>query len=168
MKKLLCLMFALVGSFCSCAMDTGGAECPEDFSFSLTWGAYGCSSYDADSGVLVKSKFEPETEKYSANLTLDADMRTAAWNVVRGLDWSVYGETYDPHMGLASAPGMDLILRVTANGVTHEVSCLGILLSYETHDADGQKFLDACRALEDLLVNTPEWQAMPEYTVLFE
>lgn len=167
MKKLAVWAILSLLLLCGCAKTDSAMS--GDFSFSLVWGANGSSSYDMDSGVLVKSNVEPEAEKYRTVLHLTEEQRAAAWEAVAGLDWSVYSEIYDPNMGLASSsPTMDLILTVTENGRTHVVRCLGIAIMYDTHDENGQAFLDACLALENLIMDTPEWQALPDYTVFFE
>ena len=44
-------------------------EMPDDFSFSLVWSVFGKSSYNSETGELVKSKFEPEEELYKTKQT---------------------------------------------------------------------------------------------------
>ena len=57
MKKfaLILALLMLISCLSGCEEKILPDERPEDFSFSLIWGAYGTSSYDSRTGKLVKT-----------------------------------------------------------------------------------------------------------------
>ena len=144
---------------------------PGDFSFFLRWGVYGVSSYDSESGELLKSSAEPEREKYTTTLRLSEEQRQQAWEAISSLDWEDYvteDGTYDPNPGLASSPSLTMELIVEENGKLHRILCPNVAIASESPHKDGQALLSAVDSLTDLLTSTPEWQSLPDYTVLFD
>lgn len=172
MKRFSLLLAAvLLFLLCACSSkETDVSAMPEDFSFFLRWNVYGVSSYDSESGELIKSDAEPEREKYSATLHLSDEQLRLAWEAVASLDWADYVTeegNYDPNPGLVSEPSLKLELIVEENGLLHRVCCADAAMTYDSPDEAGQALLTAIRTLQDLLTETPEWQAMPDFTVLF-
>lgn len=115
-KKILAALLvgvAAITSGCS-GMKT---EIQEDYSFSLTWGVNGVSSYDSSTGKLVK------------NL-------------------NAYPEKYDPYNApnsdqkVMTRPSQDIILVVN----------LG----------------DEMERIKEILLNTDEWQALPDYEFYYD
>ena len=168
MRKALLAMILFALFLAGCGTDVPTAEMPEDFSFSLRWGVIGVHYYDSVSGLLVKSGAEPDKDAYRTTLIPDEELLKAAWAAVSSLDWEKYTEEYNPNPDEMTAPSATIILSVTENGREHSVRCPGISLSYSSADRDGQAFLDVVRELEQLLISTPEWEMMPDYTVYFD
>lgn len=169
-RIILCVLMILSLGACSAKEGTDPVV-PADFSFFLRWGVYGSSFYDSESGELLKSNAEPEREKYTATLMLSDEQRRQAWETVANLDWDAYvteDGTYDPNPGMMSAPSLAIELIVEENGKLHRILCPKVAIASGSPHRDGQALLSAVDALTDLLTSTPEWQALPERTVLFD
>lgn len=155
----------------------GPSEVPADFAFRFTWGCYGVSSYDSESGKLVKTSHATHPEDYVAGLTLQGDQRRRAWLLLSQLNWDSYPAEYDPYnppdsdTRVASEPNRDLVLWFRAEGTEHSVSCRGICLDgagVRGYDAKARTFLQICDRLTGLLTGTPEWQALPDYEFYYD
>lgn len=149
---------------------------PSDFSFRFVWGCYGISSYDSDSGKLVKTTDATRPEDYVTTHALTQEERAETWSLLSALRLEEYPVVYDPYNApdaaqrVASEPSRDLILSVWANGAGHSVSCREICLggTARGYDEQARAFLAVCDKLERLLTGTPEWQALPDYEFYYE
>ena len=163
-KTVLLLVCLLLWMPCaSCGKASSLPENPEGFSFSLTWGCYGISSYDSETGKLVKTNHATHPEDYVSAYTLTDEEVSRIYDLIRELDIESYPDTYNPHGNAASMPPMTLILSVRTNTMQKTIAAENIALSYETEDKKGQAFLDVCRAIRDILTETDAWKALPEY-----
>ena len=139
------------------------------FSFSLTWGAYGVSSYDSVSGRLVKTLDATNPEDYITVYHLTDDDKEKIFALIDKLDITSYPDSYDPHCGaLASDPSMTLVLSVKLGKTEKTVTAEDIALTYESDNKKGQDFLDVCREIKDLLTSTDEWKSLPDYEFLYD
>ncbi len=142
---------------------------PEDFSFSLTWGCYGISSYDSSTGKLVKTTDATHPEDYVTAYHLSEEEKMEIYECIRVLDPEEYPDTYDPQEGgLMSEPSMTLILSVYANGTEKTITAKDIAYSYNSKDKKGQAFLSACKSIMTILTETKEWKVLPEYEFIYE
>lgn len=159
--------------FCVTLDDKGniidsGRICPEGFSFALTWNCYGVSSYDSATGKLVKTTDATHPEDYVTTHYINEKEAGQVWQLIQKLDIESYPDEYDPNPGVFSTPDMTLILTVRTADGEKTVKAEGIAMSYESKDEKGQKFLDTCRAIEEILTDTEEWKALPDYEFLYE
>lgn len=138
-----------------------------DFSFSITWGCYGISSYDSETGRLVKTSDATHPEDYVTTYYLTNEQKQEIYNLIIGLNIEKYPDEYNPHRNAVSTPHMTLILSVKADGIDKTVTVPETALSYEANNRKGQKFLDVCKAIEDILTSTDEWKALPEYEFFY-
>jgi len=143
-------------------------DVPDNLSFSLTWNTYGISSYDSATGKLVKTTDATNPEDYITTLQLDGTQLFEIWELLWELDIETYPDEYNPHGGLASSPSMTLILTLREGDKVKTVRAEDIALSYESDDPKGQKFLDTCKAIRDILTATEEWKALPEYEFFYD
>ena len=143
-------------------------DVPDNLSFSLTWNTYGISSYDSATGKLVKTTDATNPEDYVTTLQLDGTQLFEIWELLWELDIETYPDEYNPHGGLASSPSMTLILTLREGDKVKTVRAEDIALSYESDDPKGQKFLDTCKAIRDILTATEEWKALPEYEFFYD
>ena len=149
---------------------------PEDFSFRFVWGCYGISSYDSRTGQLVKTTDATHPEDYVTTLELTEAQRAEVWKLLSDLHLERYPENYDPYNDpdsdrrVASEPNRNLILTLRANGQETTVTCIGICLGGTVQGYNGQArvFLETCDRLTELLTETPEWEALPEYEFFYE
>jgi len=166
----LCALLLLPLGACSAKEGTDPVV-PADFSFILRWGVYGSSFYDSESGELLKSNAEQERDKYTTTLMPSDEQRRQEWESVADLEWEAYvteDGTYDPNPGMMSAPSLTIELIVEENGKLHRILCPNVAIASDSPHKDGRALLTAVDALTDLLTSTPEWQALPDYTVEFD
>ena len=63
---------------------------------------------------------------------------------------------------------MTLSLSVKSKEINKTVTAKETVISYETKNKKGQKFLDVCKNIEDILTQTEEWKALPEYEKFYD
>jgi len=168
MRKIICVM--CVALILSAAVVGCGkkAEKPEDFTFSLTWGCYGISSYDSATGKLVKTTDATHPEDYVTEYHLTEQELARVWQLVCDLKPETYPVTYTPAPGWHSDPSETLILTVRRSGGEKTIAARDVAFAVEGMDEKGKLFLDTCRAIEEILTDTEEWKALPDYEFLYE
>ena len=166
MKKTVLALGLLLFVLAGCGKSTDAAV-PKDFSFALTWNCYGVSSYDSETGVLVKTTDATHPEDYVTKCRLSKEERAEIYALLSELDVDSYPDRYDPENGL-SIPSMTLILTVRENGKEKTIRAENISMLFESKDKKGQKFLSACESIVMKLTETPEWKALPQYERLYE
>lgn len=172
MKKLIALVLVLVFILSIVGCNTqkttyNPTVVPEDFSFALIWNCYGVSSYDSQTGKLVKTTDATHPENYVTYYQLTDQDKEYIYNLLVPLDVNSYPETYDPQNGM-SAPSMTLILTVYCNGTQKTIRAENISLSFKSKNKKGQDFLSVCEAISNRLTATEEWKALPDYENLYE
>lgn len=172
MKKLI--VFALVCIFTlsliGCNIQekiSDPTEVPEDFRFALTWNCYGVSSYDSQTGKLVKTTDATNPDDYVTYYQLTDEDKVFIYNLIAQLDVNSYPDVYDPQNGM-SKPSMTLILTVYNDGTQKTIIAGNIANSFVSEDEKGQAFLSVCEAICNRLTATEEWKALPDYEKLYE
>ena len=145
------------------------SELKESFSFALEWNVNGDSTYDSETGTLVKQKIATNLDDYTTTLKLTDEQLKEAYEILSKLDYSDYptNENYNPS-DMMSTPTDTLILTVRIGGVTRKITAKNIAIQAEGKDKAGRAFLDACSALKNMIYATPEWQSLPAYEFLYE
>ena len=144
-------------------------DVPDNLSFALTWNTYGISSYDSATGKLIKTTGATNPEDYITVLKLDETRLLEIWKLLCELDIETYPDEYCPHgKGLSSKPSMTLILTVRDGDKVKTVRAENIVSSYECDNPKGQKFLDTCKGIRDILIATEEWKALPECEFFYQ
>ena len=138
-----------------------------EFNFSLTWGTFGISSYDSATGKLVKTKDAPIPEEYITTHILTAQEKIEIFKILQALEMDSYPDEYNPTEGIASVPNEKLVLSAQLDRITKTITAREVAFSDATSEK-GQKFMDACDAIEDILENTEEWKALPDYPYLYD
>ena len=150
---------------------------PSDFSFSIVWGTYGISSYDSQTGKLVKTNDATDVSRYTAYVKLsEDDLRKVYNHLFSDIDITSYPETYDPFnapdadIRYESGPNETVIITVTADGVTKMVSCTGIAFGSpdQCYCAEAKAFVDAKNSIVEIIRSLPEWTAFPDYEFYYE
>lgn len=170
MKKIVCtLILVLLVTFSACSTKKEPiSDIPKDFKFSLTWDCYGISSYESDTGKLVKTKDATNPNDYITTLSLNEEQKEAVRDILTTIDFDKYPAEYNPNEGLKSEPSMTLILTVRYGNTSKSILCKDIALSYESQDKDGQAFLSACESIINIIINTDEWNNLPDYEFFYE
>lgn len=145
-----------------------GTTGPDDFSFALTWNAYGVSSYDSATGVLVKTTDATHPEDYVTEYHLTEQELAQVRRLISDLKPETYPVTYNPNPNVFQEPPETLILTVRTAEGEKTIAARGVALAPEGMDAEGKRFADTCRSIEHLLTATDAWQALPEYEVFYE
>ena len=172
MRKTGIIIVLILSMLCSAC--TGVSKQPEDekvpsdFYFRLTWGCYGNSSYDSATGKLVKTKDATNPEDYVTSYFLTEEEKEEIYELIQKLDVDKYPECYNPHDNLMSSPTMTLILVVCEDGEEKMIAAKDIALSFDADNLKGQNFLDTCKGVRDILLETKEWKALPEYEFLYD
>ena len=144
--------------------DTAALGSFESFSFSLVWNCYGVSSYDSETGRLIKTTDATNPEDYITHCELTEEQMRRIYGLIKSLDVGSYPDIYNPHAdGFASSPTMTLILSIKTDTLQKTISAVDIAMSYDSQNARGQRFLDVCKTIEDILTATDEWKALPDY-----
>ena len=177
MKRLIYLILAcavLLIYFGGCAEsqppkeETEETQIPEDFSFALTWGVYGISSYDSKTGKLVKTKDATDPEDYVTQLELSEETLEEIYEMIRKLKPDSYPDEYDPDPNRSSDPSADLILTVRTGDDVKTITAKEVSLTYETRSIKGKRYIKTCRAISDILTSTEEWKALPDYEFFYD
>lgn len=170
MKRIIALLIcvSLVTALSACGGEKAFIGSIDDFDFSLTWDCYGISSYDSKTGKLVKTTDATNPEDYVTTYFLTEEQKQEIFNMIRELDVTSYPDTYEPHDGgVASSPSMTLILSVNTDTIQKTITAENIALTFASDNPAGQKFLDVCKTIRDILTETKEWKALPEYEFFY-
>ncbi len=139
-----------------------------EFSFSLTWGIFGVSSYDSTTGRLVKTDDVSNKEDYETTHFLTAHEKAMICKIIENLNPHTYPDEYNPTEGKGSAPYQRLILSVHIEGdIPKTITAEQVALDEVTSPV-GKRFMDACKKIADILENTDEWKALPDYPYLYD
>lgn len=172
MKKLMAFILVLIFilSMAGCGVEepiNNPTVVPEDFAVALTWNCYGVSSYDSQTGKLVKTTDATNPDDYVTYYQLTNQDKEYIYSLIAPLDVSSYPEEYDPQNGM-SKPSMTLILTVYCNGIQKTIKAENIALSFTSEDEKGQAFLSVCEAICNRLTATEEWKALPDCENLYQ
>ena len=139
-----------------------------EFSFSLTWGIFGHSSYDSKTGRLVKTDDVGNKEEYETTHFLTAKEKAAIFKIIEDLYIYGYPDEYNPTAGRGSDPYQTLILSVNREPDYRPktITASEVALD-EATSPKGKRFMDACKKIADILENTDEWKALPDYPYLY-
>ncbi len=140
----------------------------EYFDFFIRWNTYGISSYDSRTGLLIKSNDATRPEDYITGCYLSNEQMKNIRKIVDELDITSYPDEYNPHGKGVSMPYMTLELSVATENYTKTVKVPETILSFEADNARGQRFLNAFGSIIDILTNTDEWRALPDYEFFYD
>lgn len=169
MKKILFLIpvFVLVFSLSSCSYLDSDSDVPKDFNFYLEWGVNGDSTYDSNTGKLVKQKIATKVEDYTTSYFLSDEQKAEIYRLIADMNPEKYPDMYNPTKG-ESTPTYNIILSVTYNGVTKTITCKDISLGSTPNGAQGRKFLKVYHAIVDIIEQSDEWRSLPDYEFYYD
>ncbi len=179
-KRIIILLICVILSLSGCKTQSNPLPTDErnnstttigtldSFSFSFTWNTYGVSSYDSTTGRLVKTSDATNPEDYITTYYLTDAEKQKIYDLIAGLDIASYPDSYDPQNGTVhTEPSITLILSVKTDTMEKTVTAANIADIYEAENAEGQRFLQVCKEIINILTATEEWQALPEYEHLY-
>ena len=132
-----------------------------EFNFSLTWGVFGISSYDSETGRLVKTDDVSNVEDFTTTYFLTPQEELTIYKTLEGLEMYSYPDEYNPTKGIGSDPYQTLILSANIENTSKTITADFVALDKATSEK-GQRFMDACDTISGILENTDEWKALPE------
>ncbi len=150
---------------------------PDDFSFTIQWGVGAYSSYDSKTGRLVKTTDTTHPEDYVTELFLsEYEINRFYTFITWHIDIFELPDEYDPindpssESKIQSEPYETIILTVHADGREKTVTCPEIPLGeYYGYCYEAYTFYNlGVRFITDIIMNSPEWQALPEYEFFYE
>ena len=142
----------------------GGTEA---FSFALTWDRGECS-YDSRTGLLIRDANAADPARCRTTCFLPPEELEEIRALLEALDAAAYPDSYDPHGGgTAAKPPMTLILTVRTGQEEKTIAARGIADTFSADNERGQRFLQTCRRIIDMLTATAEWKTLPEAEVLY-
>lgn len=166
MKRILSLLLVTILLLSLSGCRAKKTNIPEDFEFSLTWNTYGVSSYNSQTGRLVKTNDATNPDDYITYYRLTDEDKEYIYGLISELDIDSYPERYDPQNGISKPPAT-LILTVNSNGKQRSIRAAGISSTFKSEDEKGQAFLSVCEKLITRLTSTDEWRALPDYERLY-
>ncbi len=144
-------------------------EKPDDFSFSFTWNTFGISSYDSKTGKLIKTSDTLNPKDYTTTLRLSDDELTHIYNLIRELDIISYPDIYDPFEDLMESNShITLILSIKTAKFEKTVKAENIALPNTPDSPEGQRFINVCKEIQDILTSSDEWKSLPEYDTFYD
>ena len=133
-----------------CGTPLAPTDIPDDFSFALVWNCYGISSYDSQTGKLVKTTDATNPEDYITYYQLTDEDIEYIYNLLVSLDAKTYPDIYDPKSGM-SEPPMTLILTIRENGEVKTIKAENISLTFKSEDEKGKYFFLFAKIFVDCL-----------------
>lgn len=110
---------------------------------------------------------------YVTTLFLSEDELVEIYTMLLKMEINSYPDSFDPTnapdadvMTESSVP-MKLVLEAYGEKVNKTVHCSEVG-SWRGYDAKAQAFLDACNRIEEIITDSDEWKALPEYEILYE
>lgn len=140
----------------------------EEFTFSLTWGVGFDSSYDSDSGTLVKTNkvIERSPEEYVT--TFEYPSLESLYEKAKHLSLYYYPSDYDAYDGVLISTSPMTNYRLTIDDKTIEARNCPIIDGYpEGLSWRAKEFLEIVFEIRDTILNSEEWKALPDYEVLY-
>ncbi len=146
----------------------------DKYSFSLRFGTYGESFYDSESGKLVKTTNATNPSKYEARYYMSEEEFDTVLNMIWAMDISAYPSKYDPinppdaEEKLASNPYETIVLTYRAGDYEKVITCEEVALGGGGYDEKARAFLELCDYIQSVVVNSDEWQDLPDYENYYE
>ena len=171
MKKLISLLLAIIllaPCFSGCGERNLPDERPDDFSFTLTWGTYGISSYDSRTGKLVKTREASNPKDYVTYVRLSEEELDFIYQRIRKLRVDSYPDEYDPDPFVTSIPHATLIITVRTGDYEKTINADDVSLAYEAIFPKGKRFINTLDSICHILVSTEEWKALPDYEFYYD
>lgn len=167
MKKRLVMLLAAALALvllAGCGGKSVPAGVPEDFSFAIAWNPYGDSTYDSDTGVLIKQLVADPVEDYTTELKLSGSQLKEIWEILSSVDLDSCPDMLQPQGSAANAPWMNLTVR--QDGKERSVYCMD-LEACRSSGQQGRAYVEAGEKIVEILTATREWQALPDYQDIY-
>lgn len=140
----------------------------EDFYFALTWGVQKDSSYDSRTETLIKTKYvrERQPEEYIA--TYQYPNINEIYEMAKSINVYSYPDDYYPYEGssMMTEPSIDYVFEINDKTITSKDCPLLSEIPDDVTDR-GKQYLTLILTIRNTLMNSEEWNAMPDFEVLY-
>ena len=146
-------------------------EMPKDFSFTISWGVGGYSSYDSKTGRLVKTTDATDPDDYITTYKLSNHELERIYNLLCELHMETYPNEIDENDFIMSDPHRIYSLSVEGGGFSKTIKAnqVGISSIEEVGKTkEAKKYLETIDEIVKILTGTDEWKALPDYEFLYE
>lgn len=171
MKKYLLILIALIiVAFCftGCKQPNLPEKMPENFSFSITWGVGGNSTYDSKTGKLIKSADATDVSKYSTTYKMSKEELNYVYNLILDLNLEQYDTELNKSGEIQSIPPQKLCLTVNADDFSKTIKFTDADWNTTTNDTPETQFLITIKKISEILTNSNEWKELPDYEFYYE
>ena len=154
------------GSFSSAVPSFSVAQ--EDFYFVLTWGVQLDSSYDSRTGTLIKTKYVRERQPEEYITTYQYPNINEIYEMAKSINVYSYADDYYPYEGslVYTAPSVDYVFEINDKTITsNDCPILNEIPDGVTER--GKKYLALLLTIENTLITSDEWKAMPDPEILY-
>lgn len=139
----------------------------EEFCFSLEWGCNGDSTYDSQTGKLIKQKVATDVDAYTTTLLLSDEQKAEIFRLVSDMKPETYPDEYNPITGMSS-PSRTIVLSVTYGGETKTITCEDVSLQNTPDGSKGKRFMAVHDKIVEIITASAEWQALPDYEFYYD
>lgn len=146
-------------------------EIPEDFSFTISWGVFGRSSYDSKTGKLVKTTDATNPDEYITTYNLSNYELKCIYNLLCELHMESYPNEMDEKDFIMSDPYCKYSLSVEGGGFSKTITANQVGLSSIEDVGKTKKaknYLEVIDEIVEILTGTDEWKALPDYEFLYD
>ena len=169
-KKFLLIPASMLMAISSCSSSAvpSFSVAQEDFYFVLTWGVELDSSYDSRTGTLIKTKYviERQLEEYIA--TYQYPNVNEIYEMSKTINVYSYADDYYPYEGcsIRSNPSVDYVFEINDKTITSK-DCPIMSEIPDSVTKKGKQYLKLIFTITNVLTNSEEWKAMPDFEVLY-
>ena len=170
MKKIFYILTLLISLLCICSCNNTSLpkEIPDDFSFKVIWGTYGISSYDSETGTLIKTSDATNPEDYITTYFLTDDELQKIYKLIYDLDIESYPDSLSDKSFSTANPYMNLKLEVKTENINKTINAFKVSDYNSGYNIKTKKYLNVIKSIRDILINTEEWKALPDYEFLYD
>lgn len=170
MKKILYILTLFISLLCICSCNNTSLpkEIPDDFSFKVIWGTYGISSYDSETGTLIKTSDATNPEDYITTYFLTDDELKQIYELIYNLNIESYADSLNDKSFGTSNPYMNLKLEVKTGTINKTIMASKVSNYNDGYTIKTKKYLNVIKSIRDILMNTAEWKALPDYEFLYD
>ena len=112
-----------------------------------------------------------DPSKYTTSYKMTDGELTRVYNALKIIE--KIPEYYDPYNDpnsdnkIGTEPSDNIKVTMTANRNKKTVICEDVCVAGEGYDETAKQFLSAVKLIQEILYNTQEWKALPEYESLY-
>ena len=163
-NKLVSFILSLCMLFTITSCSTFSKTMPEDFHFSLTWGPFGCSSYNSETGELIKKKDENIQTTYFMD---EAELKQV-YEIL--MDYRIHKIDKLTNFGFffCSPPGKYEIVMYT-DDIKHVIKTpdSGVDFSRKPYTIKARRFYNAIVEIKNIIYESEEWKSLPDSEMLY-